>query len=433
MTLARSYVLLACLTDATVHEPFTSGDIVFLSFRIALASLKAHKLRTALAMLGVFLGALALTGVQHVSLAMVRKAEIETEKLGPNLFMATAGQVRMVRSGSARVSGGARTFTVQDAMALILSLPAARGGVPFISTTMGVRHGSVKTTAQLVASWPAYTRIRSFQPQYGRFFTQQELDERAKVCVLGRTVAERLFGNAEAAVGQHVFVFRARLEVLGVMEEKGQDIAGTDQDEQFFVPLTTYMRRMANQDWITGAYLQLADGADSDAAKRSAEALLRDRHDLQPGQNNDFSLVTAKDTMELQQQALDLVSTLGLISSSLSFGVGGLGILSIMVLLVRARQLEIGVRRATGARRRDILRQFLLEAGFMSTAGGGAGVAAAMALMTAVYTFAGFPYVYDPGLLAGALAGSGALGIIAGAYPAWRASRLEILDVLRDT
>lgn len=405
---------------------------MLLSIKIALKSLKAHKLRTVLAMLGIFLGALALTGVQHISLAMVKKAEQETEKLGPNLLMARSGSVRMRRSGSARVSNEARNFTLADAKAVIYGLPSALAGSPFVSTTMPIRHGNRKTNCQLTAVTPEYSRVRSFKPEYGRFLTQKHVDDLAMVCVLGKTIAERLFGRPEAAVGESVLFYRAECRVIGVMETKGSDITGANQDEQVFVPVTTYMRRFANQDWISGVYVQLAPRADPDQAKSAAEEILRARHKIGPGQEDDFTVMTAKETMQLQKQALDLVRTLGLISSSVSFAVGGLGVLSIMVLLVHARRLEIGIRRSVGARRRDIVGQFLLEAGLLSGIGGALGVAGALVLVVVVYAAADFPLTFDPQLVFLALCGSALLGVAAGAYPAWKASRIEILEVLKN-
>lgn len=404
---------------------------MLLSLKIALQALATHKLRTLLAMLGVFLGALALTGVRHVSMAMVRQAEIEVEKLGPNLFAVLAGQVRFGR-GEARVPGGANTFQLEDAKAVIRSLPGVVKAVPIVIRNMPIRHGNTTVQCQMVATWPDYPVVRSFQPDQGRFFTEDEERERAKVVVLGLKIAQRLFGDPRKAVGQVVYVYRAGLTVLGVMEEKGSDISGTNQDEQVFVPLSTYMRRMANQTWVTGVFLQMAEGIDYDRTKQAATQLMRARHNIVGGKRDDFSAFTAEDTMQLKQQALDLVNVLGLISSTLSFAVGGLGILSIMILLVRARRLEIGVRRAMGAKKRDIIRQFLLESGIMSAVGGCAGVLAALALLTVVYAAGGFPYVYDGWLILQALAGSALLGFAAGAYPAWQAANVEVLEVLRD-
>lgn len=403
---------------------------MLLDLKIALASLSAHKLRAVLAMLGVFLGALSFNGVQHVAEAMYKNAEAEAAKLGPNLFAAMAGQVRFNKaSGSARFSGFVRNFTIPDAEALAGGVPGVLGFAPYFSGTMPIRSGSTTVTTQILATWPKYVDIRSFRPELGRFISQQDVDAKEKVVVLGRKIAERLFGRPESAVGREVHIFRARFMVIGVMEAKGRDLTGADQDEQTFMPLSTYMRRAANQNWINGVYLQLAEDADLDKVKAASAAILRQRHHLD-GKKDDFSLLTAADSMQLRREALDLVQTLGAITSTISFAVGGMGILSIMVLMVQARRMEIGIRRAVGGSRRDIIRQFLLEAGLMAGTGGAFGAAASVGLVQAVCALAGFPYVFDPVLTLGTLGGSVLLGLAAGAYPARQAARIEILDVL---
>ncbi|QJT09112.1 ABC transporter permease [Oceanidesulfovibrio marinus] len=404
---------------------------MFLSLKIALSSLAAHKLRAILAMLGVFLGALALTGVQHVSLGLVRQAEIEIEKLGPNLFIAMSGQVHMRPSGSASASRAAATFTRADARALIQSLPSAEDGAPYVTKQLAVRYQAIKVPSVVVGTTPNYEKVRSLRLAYGRFFTQHDVDDREMVCVIGNTIATKLFGSPTTALGRLVYYAQAPMRIIGVLEPMGADIVGTDQDEQVFVPITTFMRRMSNQDYINGVYINLRRSEDAERAKEAASAILRRRHTLTSSEKDDFSVLTAKDTVQLQQQALDLVQTLGVISSSISFAVGGLGILSIMILLVRSRRLEIGVRRAVGATRLDIVRQFLLESGMMATVGGGLGVGLALGVLAIVSVTTGFPFVLEPVFTALAIGGSAALGLAAGAYPAWQASQLEILDVLR--
>ncbi|MBA4358869.1 MAG: ABC transporter permease, partial [Desulfovibrio sp.] len=204
---------------------------MLLDLKIALASLAAHKLRATLAMLGVFLGALAFNGVQHVAEAMYKNAEAEAEKLGPNLFAAMAGQVRFSRAGGpARFSGGVRNFTVPDAEALAGGVPGVLASAAYHSVTMPIRTGATTVTTQILATWPAYTEIRSFRPQLGRFVTNEDVEDKAKVVVLGSKIAERLFGRPEAALGQEVQIFRARFMVVGVMEPKGRDLTGADQD-----------------------------------------------------------------------------------------------------------------------------------------------------------------------------------------------------------
>lgn len=402
-----------------------------LNLRIAISSLSAHKWRAILAMLGVFLGALAFTGVEHVSKIMVRQAEMETEKLGPNLYAVMAGQIRFRRSGSMRVSGNARTFTLGDARAIIEGVPSVMEGAPFVTNSMQVRGGGNAVTARVMATWPNYQVIRSFHSSIGRFFTWSEVESRAKVCVLGQTIARNLFGKAEDAIGQTIYLFRASFRVVGVMEEKGADLSGEDQDEFMFMPITTYMRRASNQDWINGVFLRLSEDASLDMVGKSATAVMRERHSISSGQDDDFSTLSPKDAIKLKQQALDLMTTLGGISSTISFAVGGMGILSIMILVVRARRVEIGVRRAVGGRRRDIVRQFLFESGLMAGMGGACGVLVTVALVSIGCTVMELPIIIDGANLLLTLVGSCVLGVAAGAYPAWQAAHIEILDVLK--
>ncbi|QJB56022.1 ABC transporter permease [Pseudodesulfovibrio sp. zrk46] len=402
-----------------------------LNFRIALSSLKAHKWRAILAMLGVFLGALAFTGVQHVSKIMVRRAEIETEKLGPNSYAVVAGNIRFRRSGGARITAFSRNFTVGDAKAVIDGVPSVMEGTPYVNTTMQVRGNGNAVTAKIMASWPNYQVIRNFFPENGRFFDWEDVEERNKVCVLGQKIAERLFGSADAAIGETVYLFRASFRVLGVMEAKGRDVAGEDQDEYLFIPLETFMRRASNQDWISGVFLRLSKDAGLEQVEESATAIMRMRHNIKEGQKDDFATMSPKDAMRLQRQALDLMTTLGGITSTISFGVGGLGILSIMILVVRSRRIEIGVRRAVGGRRQDIIRQFLFESALMAGIGGAFGVLATVVLVTVGCNLADLPLIIDANSLITTLVGSCVLGIAAGAYPAWQAANIEILDVLK--
>jgi putative ABC transport system permease protein len=400
--------------------------------KIALASLRIHRLRTILAIVGVLLGALCLTAVQHIGQAMYAKAEAETAKLGTNLFMARSGQLRFSPiSGTSRARREATTFTIADAEALIQQLPMAKQGSPFAIRSMPVRSGATKVQSSIIGVWPAYTLVRDLDLAVGRFFSEEEERESAKVCILGSKVAERLFGSSAAALGEQVFFFRANARVIGVLASKGADIVGSDQDDQVLVPLSTYLRRFANQNWISGVYITLNHPEDEAAAKAAAEALLRLRHHLGAGEKDDFFLMTARDTMKVQQQALDLVRTLGWISSGVSFAVGGLGILSIMVLLARTRRLEIGVRRAVGARRRDIIRQFIFESGLMAATGGLLGVLGGLGLAALVAFFGKMPFHLDLLLVTSVLGGSLGLGLLAGAYPAWEAAQVEVLEVLR--
>lgn len=205
---------------------------MFLNLRIAVQSLSTHKLRAVLAMLGVFLGALAFTGVQHVSQALELKAEQEAEKLGPSLFAVLAGQVRFTRGGDARLGQAQRNFTVSDARAVAGGTPSVLSAAAFATATCGVRFEGGAVNATLVATWPEYPDIRSFHPEFGRFLTQDEEDDRDKVLVLGRTIAERLFQRPEAALGRLVYLNHINFRVVGVMEQKGRDLSGANQEDR---------------------------------------------------------------------------------------------------------------------------------------------------------------------------------------------------------
>ncbi len=400
---------------------------------IALKALAVHKGRAILAMLGIFLGALALTGVLHVSKALTLKAELETAKFGPSLVQATAGQMRFRPGGGFSASRAlVTTFTLADARYLITKITAVDRGVPYVMSTKTIRAGSANISCNLIATLPEYETVRATRAVYGRFINAADEMGRAKVCILGSAIADRLFNSREGALGRTVYIQQAALTVLGVMEEKGQDVSGTNVDEMVFVPLSTYMRRLANIDWISGVYLNLRPGADADAVSDDLRAILRGRHFITPGEKDDFFVYSAKEATQLQSQALDLVWTLGLLSSSVSFAVGALGILSIMILMVRTRRLEIGIRRAVGASRHQIMGQFLIEAGFMSGVGGIFGVLSALVLVSGAYGMGALPAFYNLPLAAGVSVAAALLGIIAGAYPAWQASRGDILDILRN-
>lgn len=403
---------------------------MLLDLRIALGSLGTHRFRTIMAMLGVFLGALAFTGVQTVGQIMVRHAEIQVEQMGPNLTSVMAGKVRFGRRGGIRFRDSVATLTVSDARALAAGVPSVRTMAPMAQRTWSIRAGGTAVNGLVTGTWPEYQRVRSFHAEHGRFFTHAEVDDKAKVAVLGTKIVRRLFGSVDRALGRRIFIYRAGFTVVGVMQEKGRDLAGVDQDEQVFIPLSTFQRRASNTSHIKGVLLELSDGADREVVRQAVTDILRRRHSLGPGEEDDFSVLEARDAVQLQRQALDLMRTLGIIVSTISFAVGGMGILSIMVLMVRARRREIGIRRAVGGTRADIVRQFVLEAALMAITGGCLGVAVCVALVVGFAAFTEYPLVLSPLVLGATAGGSAVLGLAAGAYPAWQASRIEILDVL---
>ncbi|MDL2306649.1 ABC transporter permease [Desulfovibrio sp. OttesenSCG-928-C06] len=413
---------------------------------IALKALSAHKVRSILAILGIFLGTLVLTSITHIGSAMVIQADQETQKLGPNLVQVRAGRIRFARTDTGTGTGMITTVSLADADAVAASVPQIERIAPYIASAKGVRAGAVKTDSQTIGVTPEYQIVRALELVDGRFVNTADERNLELVAVLGYSIAQRLFGEQamkeNRIVGQTVFIADAQLAVVGVLAEKGSDLGGTSFDEQVLVPLRSYMRRLTNTDRISGFYMNLYDdsarqnagqgGVSGTAqAKDAITRILRERHKIGPGKRDDFMVSSSEDAAKLRNETLELVRSLGVLSAGISFLVGGLGIFSIMILLVRSRKMEIGIRRAVGASRKVIIRQFLTEAGVMSGIGGILGVALALGLVTLVYKFAAMPFVYEPLFCLLAAAASVLVGVLAGAWPAWQASRVEILSALK--
>jgi len=403
---------------------------IILNLKIAVRSLLNFKLRTALAILGVFLGTFSLIVVSNLSDSLMIKTEKEAESFGKNLLIVRSGVVRKMGT-STRLLSEATTLTIEDAQAVVL-------GSRFISDVSAsgnklfpVRYENTVLKSILVVGVPPnYPAIRNFPVAEGRFISPEDDRTLNKVAVIGTKVAERLFGK-EDPIGKHVLISRVPCRVIGIMQEKGVDISGVDQDNQIFVPLNTYLRRFVNKDYINSISVQVTDEQFLLPARTQIEEILRLRHKIKNSQNDDFTVIDLKDVMALKTQAMSMIKVLGRVSAVVSFLIGGLGILSIMILIVNERRVEIGIRRAVGSRKRDIVLQFLLEASFISFSGGSVGVLLSSVASILIFWFAKLPFTLSPaGHLISFLA-SITVGILAGIYPSQKATRIQPVDVIR--
>jgi putative ABC transport system permease protein len=402
---------------------------IVINLRIALRSLYSFKLRTALAVLGVFLGTFSLIVVTNLSNSLARKADLELERLGKNVLIVRSGNV-LKHGGQARVISEATTLTRDDAVAILNQTTLASAVSPSSQKSFPLRYGHVKLNAILVTGVSSnYTEVRNFRVKDGAFFGDEEDSRLERVVVLGKKIADKLFGG-EDPLGRHILVFRVPCRVIGVMEEKGVDASNVDQDNQVFVPLNTFLRRLVNQDYVTTVYVQTVNDRVMAEAARQIEELLRKRHKIRQGQKDDFAVIDLKDVMALRNQAVSMISVLGRISAGVSFIIGALGILSIMILIVNERRMEIGIRRAVGSRKRDIVLQFLLESSFISFLGGAAGVLFGLLVSILIYRFSGLPFVVAPLGLGVAFVASVVVGILAGIYPSRRATAIQPVDVI---
>lgn len=401
-----------------------------LNLKIALGSLGNFKLRTALALLGVFFGTFSLIVVSNLAGSLALKTEQEIDNLGTNLIVVVSGQIRR-RGPNVPLTSRAMTLTPGDAEAIAQSLPAARQVSPSGFKAFPVRRGNTVLKAIAVNGvTPDFNEIRNFEIAAGSPITEEDNRLQRKVALIGRTTAEKLFGE-ENPIGKTILVWRVPCQVIGVMAEKGVDIIGNDQDSQIFVPLKTFLRNLTNRENVNIIYVQAINGEAIDPLRGEIEALLRIRHGIRKDQKDDFSVVDLKEFTALKSRAMDLITVLGRIAAGASFLIGALGILSIMTLIVNERRVEIGIRRAVGSRKRDIILQFLMESSFISVSGGIIGMAAGFLMSLAIAKVLGYPVsVSVPGLLL-AFAASALSGIVAGIYPAFKATQIHPVDIIR--
>lgn len=388
------------------------------------------KWRTALAVLGVFFGTFSLIVVSNLAGSLAMKTEQELETLGKNLLVVRSGIVRRV-GPMARLFSEATTLTPADAKAILDHSIAVKDVSPSGLKSFPVRYESTVLKAVLVTgAAPNFQEVRNFHVREGSFFTEEDNQKFRKVAVLGKTVADKLFG-IENPIGKSILIWRVPCRVIGLMEDKGVDISGVDQDNQIFVPLHTYLKSFVNKDYVNVIYVQGIDGESLPRVKADIETLLRERHKIQEGQSDDFGVIDLKDVTAMKAKAMDLITILGRIAATASFTIGGLGILSIMILIVHERKLEIGIRRAVGARKRDIILQFLLESSFISLVGGMVGVAAGFLASFVIFNALKYPVSISIAGLALAFAASVTVGILAGIYPSKKAITIQPVDIIR--
>ncbi len=403
---------------------------ILLNLKIARRSLVQFKWRTALAVLGVFFGTFSLIIVSNLSGSLAIKTEQEIDSLGKDLLIVRSGIVRRVGAGT-RLMSEATNLTPEDARAIKDSISSVAGLSAAGYKTFPVRYGNTVLKGILVNGVePNFQDIRNFHVREGSFITEQDNLDRNKVAVLGRTVVEKLFGD-EDPIGKYILVWRVPCQVIGIMEEKGTDVSGADQDSQIFIPLQTFLKTLVNKTNVNNVYVQITRSEIIPAAKTDMENLLRRRHKIGPGQNDDFAVIDMKDVLALKTQAMDLITVLGRIAAAVSFIIGGLGILSIMILIVNERKLEIGIRRAVGSRKRDIILQFLIESSIISLAGGTIGVFSGALLSVVLLLILKYPFTLSLSGLAIAFCASVLVGILAGIYPSKKATQFEPVDIIR--
>lgn len=404
---------------------------ILASFRIALRALLANKMRSSLTLLGIIIGVGAVIAMIAVGSGAKKRIEEQIASMGSNLLVVMSGSAT---SGGIRFGAGTvPTLTVEDAKAIASEIPGIKYVAPSYNGIAQVVFGNQNWSTVIYGSTPEILEIREWSLIAGRSFTQQDIDGATKVCILGKTVVENLFGGSDP-IGQIVRIKKIPFTVIGVLSPKGQSTWGQDQDDIIFVPLTTAQKRLFGMQF-PGMVRSISVQAIGPEVMRDVEeqitGLLRQRHRIPQGQDNDFTVRNLTEVASRAEESARVMSLLLGAIASISLIVGGIGIMNIMLVSVTERTREIGIRMAVGAKGRDILLQFLIESLMLSLMGGMLGIAIGIVGTLILVHFTQWPILFSLKAILLAFLFSGSVGVFFGFYPARKASLLNPIDALR--
>jgi len=398
------------------------------TFRLALRALARNKMRSALTMLGIIIGVGAVIAVVSIGQGAQYLVQQGIQAMGTNAVFIAAGSNRAggVRQGY----GGVKTLTVDDMDAILKEIPLIQQAAPALTSRQQVVYGNQNWNTSITGTAPNYFEIRTWPVQAGSAFSDEEVDIAANVCVLGTTVEKILFAD-ENPIGKTIRIGNLPFRVDGVLESKGQNVTGQDQDDVIFAPYTTVQRKISGITWLQFIAASAVSQEASLAAVGPITSLLRERHRIRTGDDDDFLIRTQADIADLQNQTQATMTYLLGGIASVSLLVGGIGIMNIMLVSVTERTREIGVRMAVGATEDDVRSQFLVEAVTLSMLGGFIGIIFGLVGSALISNFLSWPTLISGKAIVAAVIFSAAVGIFFGYYPAHKAAQLDPIEALR--
>ena len=403
------------------------------ALRSAWRALTTNLMRSILTMLGIIIGVAAVITMIAVGTGAQKRVEEQIKGLGSNIMLVLPG---------AQTAGGVRlgaqtgqTLTEEDALAIAKDVPEVQVAAPSLRTGAQVVVGNTNWSTSVFGTTPEYLEARDWPLESGRGFEVSEASGSGKVAIIGQTVAQQLFGDADP-IDQTIRVRKVPLTVVGVLARKGQNSMGQDQDDVVVVPISTYRNRIQGNTSgrlkrVGSISVKVLEGQSMKAAENNIRELLRQRHRLQPSQDDDFSVRNLTEMLAAQEESSRVMTLLLAAVAGVSLIVGGIGIMNIMLVSVTERTREIGLRMAVGARGRDILSQFLIEAVTLSLMGGAIGVVLGALATWGVAEFAGWQVALSANAVLLAVGFSAAVGVFFGFYPARRAAALLPIQALR--
>ena len=398
------------------------------SVKMAIDGMITNKMRTFLTLLGIIIGVAAV--IAMISLGMGVKAQIKENisSLGSNLLIISPGG--RTSSGARLASGTGVRLTYDDAKAIEKNVNGIEYVAPSVSSSYQLVVGNQNWTANVEGTTPNVIDIRSFKIEEGRMFTDKDLDSRARVAVIGQTIVDNLFPDGDP-VGKIVRINKAPFKVVGILGVKGQSANGQDQDDVVYIPLTTAQQRMMGITYLNRITVQAQNEDVINDAQADIETLLRNRHKVKDGGDDDFTVRNLAALMDTMMETANTITLLLGNIAAISLLVGGIGIMNIMLVSVTERTREIGIRKAIGATFSNILLQFLIEAMVVSVSGGLVGIVLGIGAAYAITSVFGWQTVISPLSIGASFGITVVIGLFFGIYPARKAALLDPIDALR--